>query len=450
MKNFLSFEETKFFNLAILVRISSILISYVTLVVLSKLLNSNDFGVFAICLNLATLIALIAGLGQNVFILRFMSFYSSIGCYKSVSDTFLFSIKTISIGILIVTLFFILSLAYGSFDFKFSNETIIGIYIVSLSLMYADFIMYFLRANGLLQPALIPKEIFWRPIALAAIAMLLNYSNPDIGVLVAIYGIVLIGCVSVQNKLFLIPIAKRIKKKSSIKQQITNDVDFKDGALKFEPSVLNWIRCSKKLWFGELISKAMQYLVVVIVGAKLGPIIAGKFFILLRCASLVVVPLQSMNIVTAPRISEFIASNNVNKITRTLRLSSFVNIFFTVIIFVAYLIAGDFILKIFDDELANFLPEFLVLCVGYLVSSACGPVTYALNMAGYENIHNRVAILSGLICIFLITVLSEPFGLMGVCIGFVIGMSLMNIIEALIFNRKMGINVTFLSLFEKR
>ena len=123
--------------------------------------------------------------------------------------------------------------------------------------------------------------------------------------------------------------------------------------------------------------------------------LAAKF------AILVLFILQAFNVVLAPKISEYFASGDNEKLQAYVKSMSRIMFLATLPIILILVLFGDYILRYFGDVYQQGYAVMVILAVGQIVNVSFGPVGFLLSMTQYQKLSFRILLISLLVNIVL-------------------------------------------------
>ncbi|MBO9588748.1 oligosaccharide flippase family protein [Devosia sp.] len=352
------------------IKVATAGLTYITYVVLSRTQTESEYGHFAFGLALATVLAILAGMGQSTAVLRLWPQLRAKG-EKSDAEAVVAAGSAITIGASLILAGLLCVLAVASIPFLPPRETInhfIGAAFLILPMALAEYNSSVLRAQGSLWTALLPRDIFWRlalPAAVMALfAVGIVLSGPDALTLSAA---LLIGALVLQMSVAL-------KRNYAILPRVA-------------PVKTHWQRwgsLSKWLLLGALIETFTLNADVILVGLMLDLESSGLYFNAFRTAGLMTLFTFAIELVIAPMVAEHYHSGAMRKAQAITALCAWAGFVFSLVIFALFMFFGEFILSLFGPAYAEGTLVLLLLAFGLLFDAVTGPSKIVMMMTGHE------------------------------------------------------------------
>lgn len=381
------------------IKVATAGLTYITYVVLSRTQTESEYGHFAFGLALATVLAILAGMGQSTAVLRLWPQLRSKG-ESSDADAVVAAGSAITIGASLILAGLLCVLAVASIPFLPPRETInhfIGAAFLILPMALAEYNSSVLRAQRSLWTALLPRDIVWRlalPAAVMALfAVGIVLSGPDALTLSAA---LLIGALVMQMSV-------AAKRHYTILPRIA-------------PVRTHWQRwgsLSNWMLLGALIETFTLNADVILVGLMLDLESSGLYFNAFRTAGLMTLFTFAIELVIAPMVAEHYHSGAMRKAQAITALCAWAGFVFSLVIFALFLFFGDFILSLFGPSYAEGTLVLLILAFGLLFDAVTGPSKIVMMMTGHERAY--VAIFGAIMGIgFLVQIAVIPiWGVVG-------------------------------------
>lgn len=381
------------------IKVATAGLTYITYVVLSRTQTESEYGHFAFGLALATVLAILAGMGQSTAVLRLWAQLRSKG-ENSDADAVVAAGSAITIGASLILAGLLCVLAVASIPFLPPRETInhfIGAAFLILPMALAEYNSSVLRAQGSLWTALLPRDIVWRlalpaaVIALFAVGIVL--SGPDALTLSAA---LLIGALVMQMSV-------AAKRHYTILPRLA-------------PVRIHWQRwgsLSNWMLLGALIETFTLNADVILVGLMLDLESSGLYFNAFRTAGLMTLFTFAIELVIAPMVAEHYHSGAMRKAQAITALCAWAGFVFSLVIFALFLFFGEFVLSLFGPSYAEGTLVLLLLAFGLLFDAVTGPSKIVMMMTGHERAY--VAIFGAIMGIgFLVQIAVIPiWGVVG-------------------------------------
>jgi O-antigen/teichoic acid export membrane protein len=390
---------------ALLIKTATAGLSYLMFVFFARILSSGEFGRLAFAFSLATTLAAFAAAGLSTGVLRFWPEYQAAGradlaasfirwgWWGTLAGSLITALGVMAAGFLLGQRTGAAAAYYGA----------IGLLVTAIAL--SEFGASALRADGRTVLALAPRDIIWRA-ALLLCLLVMGLANVGLD---AVTGLILAGALltvilAVQSFWWL-PMAK-------------------DGRVN-APSAglrLKWLQALWPMWGGGILFAMVQQFDVVVVGLFLTPEQSGPYFAALRTASLLGLTLIAGSMVAAPLIARYYHAGSRAELARLSRTLSLCIALPTLLGFLFLLIAGRWLLAIFDASFADAYHQLVILAGAYAFSAICGPTAVFLQMIGRERDHLKMMALCYAAMLAAQCLLTPLIGPLGVALPTILGM----------------------------
>lgn len=212
------------------------------------------------------------------------------------------------------------------------------------------------------------------------------------------------------------------------------------GATAPERASRLWTDTAVFLFFISLINMLTQRVDVLIIGAVLGARDVGLYAPASRMAEMIVFGLNATNMVAAPLIAEYHARGEPRQLQRIVTLSGYGILAYTLPVCAALVFAGRPILALFGEGFPAAYPVLVVLVAGHLVNALTGPVSFVMSMTGAQrqlSYITGVFLVLNAVCTYL---LLPRFGVVGAAIATSAAMAGSNIVSTLYVYFRYGVN----------
>jgi len=382
------------------IKVATAGLTYLTYVVLSRTQTNDEYGHFAFGLALATVLAIVAGAGQPMAVLRLWAEQRSkgddagAGAAASAGSTItLYGSFGVAALLCLAALFY--------WPFVGPGQTInhfFGAALLILPLALSEYNSSALRAQGSLWTALLPRDIFWRlalpALVLALYALGVVLSGPDALTLAAALLLTMLG----------------------LQMLLANHRGYAILPAR-APVPAHWRRwgsLSRWLLLGALIETAALNADVILVGLMLDLESSGLYFNAFRTAGLMTLFTFAIELVIAPMVAEHFHAGKMRQAQAITALCSWAGFVFSLLIFVGFGLFGTEILSLFGAGYAEGWVILMLLSFGLLFDAITGPSKIVMMMTGHERPY--VAIFGSIMGLgLLLQILVIPFwGLIGV------------------------------------
>lgn len=180
----------------------------------------------------------------------------------------------------------------------------------------------------------------------------------------------------------------------------------------------SWLLATLPLAFLNGMSFVNQYTDTLMLGA-LGTVEdVGIYRLVAQCATCVVIGLQAINVVVAPRFARAYALHDIGGLKSTYSFTSRISLLAGVPIALAFAIWGKEILGIaFGEDFAVGHTALAILCFGQLFHAGVGSSAALLNMTGHERYTARAVVFAACINVSLNALLIPRYGVNGAAVA---------------------------------
>ncbi|SEQ23606.1 Membrane protein involved in the export of O-antigen and teichoic acid [Devosia sp. YR412] len=419
------------------IKVATAGLTYLTYVVLSRTMTPLEYGHFAFGLALATVLAIAAGIGQPMAILRLWSQETVAGRKEeAVAAARDGAGITIAASLIVaVALCVVVTIILQFMTFDDTSNHFYGAAFLILPMALAEYNSSALRAQGSLWTALFPRDILWRValpgVVLALFAVGVVLSGPDALVLSAA---LLTGMLGLQLWLAI-----------------------RKGRYVLMPALTGlraywakWGGISRWLMLGALIETAALNADVILVGLMLDLESSGVYFNAFRTAGLMTLFTFAIELVIAPMVAQHFHAGQMRKAQAITALASGAGFAFSLVIFALFAIWGDFILSLFGPSYAEGTLVLVLLAFGLLFDAATGPSKIVMMMTGHERAY--VAIFGTIMGLgFLLQILVIPaFGIVGAAATNMVARIAAQLAIALYCRLRIGLDTSLIGVFAVR
>lgn len=415
------------------IKVATAGLTYITYVVLSRTQTPDEYGHFAFGLALATVLAILAGAGQPLAVIRLWAEQRGRGDVAAARATIAAG-STITMGASLVVSALLCLAAILYLPFVPPGDTanhLFGAALIILPLALAEYNSSALRAQGSLWTALLPRDIFWR-LALPAAVLILFY-----------FGQILSGpdALALSAALLLAVLALQMLAASQRGYVIWPSLAPVGAHWR------NWGRLSIWLLLGALIETIALNADVILVGLLLDLENAGLYFNAFRTAGLMTLFTFAIELVIAPMVAEHYHAKNLRKAQAITALCAWAGFVFSLAIFAGFAAFGTEILGLFGPSYAEGWLILILLSFGLLFDAITGPSKIVMMMTGHERAY---VVLFGSITLVGLAVqiaIIPLFGIVGAALTNMGARIIAQIAIALYCRYRIGLDTTILGIF---
>jgi O-antigen/teichoic acid export membrane protein len=405
-------------------------VSFAMYTLAARILSPVDFGHLAMWLSVCQLSAVVAVLGQEMFVLRSLHEYSVAKRPDLAKGALLFSLTIIAVTPLL------LAVIIGAIGLMFLDETpqlmvATGLFIVaSASITLSSHIgrstISVLLAEGM-------SDFFWRGVVVAVMLCLIVT-----GTIIKIHEFFLlaVGCMALAVTVQTVAIARKIPR----------DLLAARPAWEF----FNWIRASLGFWAAAILESINQYFDVIIVYWFLDPVSAGTYFVASRIANMFAVALGALHNVATRRIPALYFAGNREELNKVLKSMAEMMLLCVGAGITIVLFGADKILALFGPDFATQKWTLITLALGTAFYAAGGPASAVLMIAGHERRYPFIVAANITLRFIGFAIFIPIFGLWGAALAASSSLAIVTIVLNVLCRRWLGIDPSVLFLFRKR
>lgn len=343
-------------------------LTYGMYVLLSRSMGAAEYGLFAFGLSLATVLAILASLGQQTAILRYWPEETGRGdLTRAEAALGAGGALTIAAGLAIGAALLLVALIAEGLGFG-PTWHIAAAAVLILPMALAEYWSSALRAQGSVWIALTPRDILWR------------LATPLVVLALALAGVALLGWQALLLTAGVLAAALGLQAFAARRQTMSLRTDFAAVPGYWRERG----RASRWFLVGTLIDSAALNLDIVFVGLLLGPVEAGLYFNAFRTAGLLTLFMYAITLVVAPMLARHYHAGEMLKAQAVTTLCAWAGFVFSLAVFALFVLFGGPILALFGDHAEAAYWVLIVLSVGLLFDAATGPARIVLMMTGHE------------------------------------------------------------------
>ena len=415
---------------AVLAKLASAGLGYVAFVVLARLLPPRDYGTFAVGFNLAIVASTFAGVGLTTALLRLSPEYDARRRPDLGKGIVMFGVSvTVAASLLAVVIFGMVAygLTWAGTVGDFGHLPSVGL----LAALFAvsELVSSVLRARGSIGWALLPRDVAWRILLVigAGAAVLADATFDAEGALLLAAG-----------SLALVLTVQAVHAARSLRPLF--------AGTRASFATRGWIAAMLPMWGSAVLFALVQQFDVVVVGMMISPEESGSYFAAARTAGLLGLVSIAGSIVAAPVVSRAYHQGDRINLERICRIAALVMGVPAILGFVFLLIAGHWMLAIFDPGFVDAYPSLVILAGGFAFSAACGPTGYFQQMIGQETAYFRSLLASYSLVLPAQLCLAPVFGLAGVAAPAAFGVIAWNILAISRLRRDHALDCSLLGI----
>jgi O-antigen/teichoic acid export membrane protein len=393
--------ETRRFVSAFSSRFSSTLLSFLVLLTASHFLSTQEYGLYVFLFSIGSALGLIAVLGQQILVVKHYQRNQEVGhrlnqALVGVNARWL----ALGCGLLVIAavMFFIqadrLPEPYRHLWVALAFAAVFAI---------SEYLQNYFRIHGQINLSLVPREIVWRGTSILCIAAAGIVGFRADGEVVMAIVTMLLGA-------------------TTLYQAVAFTRGEGWGWLARHDDVP---RETRKIWRTEslyflannVLNSSSAYLETILIGAVLGLDKAGFYFVALRIAMLLTLPVAAIDTVGIPMIAaRFQKSDNAGAQLLIGRLS-FASFCISLLGAVVLAMVAPFVLSMFNADFVEHANVLTALCVLSVSQAFFGPGSWLLMIGGGERFFLIARAVIFVFYLGLLYGLAQIGGLMGIAIA---------------------------------
>jgi O-antigen/teichoic acid export membrane protein len=401
-------------------------LGYLSQVAFARWMGLSQFGTYAYLIAWATILALLAGLGFPMSVLRFIPEYRAFGDNDRLRGLVHLSRGvTLATGLVVAVVGTTIALALT--PSKTTAAVVFAIWLVPVgALINLD--VAIIRAGGRVVLAFAPSLVI-RPFLVLVVAGIVWLASKqltaDTGLVITLGAFVLVA-------LLQSTLVREVVSHGEIPHSVVYDTR-------------KWLRVSAPLFLVASFQIVLSQTDILLVGSVRGVRYAGLYSAASKTAALVGYLVVAFGAVAAPLFSELWAKGDRTGLQRLATVAAQWVFWPTLIVAVGLAVLAPYVLRLFGPDFVVARGALLILLVGQLVSAGCGAVGYLLSMTGHQNDMARVY---GIVSVFNIAVCYagvRSFGLDGAACATTISLIVWNIWLHQLTVKRIGVRASILS-----
>jgi O-antigen/teichoic acid export membrane protein len=406
---------------ALAIKVAAAIAGFTMFALSSRYMEPAQFGSLAIIFNAMSFLAVAALCGQETLIVRSWEEYRGSDRPALARGALTFGIQVAAGAALVVASG--AAAAWLAWDHAVSTSLVLAAcaYLFAYSVM--QFSGQFTRVAAGLAAAEIPRELMWRLIVVATIAIhhVANIDFDATDFFIAASGALAIALL-LQLRLVAPTIPPAVREAKS------------------QRDVTAWVPRSFKMWLSALLDTTGQYLEVVVIGLFLGPAAAGFYFVATRITAVFAMIAGSISLYAMPQISNLFYGNGKHELQSILRALAVISAVLVGLAFLLVVVAGKLLLSAFGTVYISAYPALLVMAAGASIGALVGPAAHLLLLTGHEGAYPRIVASALIVRFLLIAILGPTLGLMGAALAWSISTILMAIALIVACRRLVGMD----------
>lgn len=391
-------------------------------VAIARLLGVDGAGLYFLALSVISIISIIARLGLDNALLRFISVYASKNEWRMVGGVFSFGIRMAIVSSIILTLTcFTLApwLALALFE---KPELALPLRWMSLGIMGASLMMLMsecLKGVRNVREAMLVSGVLYPLIALALVWPLVTLFGASGASAAYVLGT---GGAAVMGYLFW---RRTIVSTGNLPNLFPVDKLLASSRPLFVMSILN--------------GAILLWVPLLLLGVWGTTEESGIFGAAVRVVTLLTFFLHAVNTIVAPKFAALYHEGEMETLGRVARHSALLITLAASPVFILFFAAADDVMSVFGPDFHKGGLVLTILTFSQFINSITGSVGFLLAMSGNERHVRNAAILGALALLLLSVVLIPSYGMVGAAIAMAVGLIVDKTAASLFVWKKMGI-----------
>ncbi|MBO9699275.1 MAG: flippase [Sporocytophaga sp.] len=419
---------------SLIIKISSIGISYLFTLLVLYLYNPSEWGIFSLSLASMMIFAIPGRLGLDTAIVRFTSEYLTESNVNKLQDYYQKSFILVllsSIACTILMYFFCGFLAESLFKKPVVTQSL---KIMSLGIIPMNIL--FLNAESLRGHKEIKLYSFYKTVASYAFCIPLLYVitkaadikfNPEISYVIGLW---------ISMVLSIISWNKKLKLNYTLKNQ---EHSFSEIIKVAFPMLLTTSLIFLLGWTGSFAIGIFRQ----------DPSEVGIYQVALRLSALTSLPVLAINSIAAPKFASLNSLKDTEGLEKVIRQSTKMTFWVSLPILSIFIAFPEFILSLFGKEFKSAALALIFISIGQFISSICGSVGNLLQMTGHQNKMQTIILIGTAVNIYLNYLLIPKYGIAGAGFASMIGVAVWNLSAVYVIWKEMNITTIYIPNIKK-
>lgn len=415
------------------IKLASAGLSFLMLAAAAMVTDERQFGLYSTAYAGASLVSFFSLVGQHSVVLRFWPQYAG-NDDQPAANAMMARAMMVALAGLVLSSLLVGAIAFLPLapDVPEWRALCLATAVLAFALGWSEFTACALRAKNALFSGLLPRDIFWRSTGIAAFAAA-GLLATDMSAVAATYltALLLIACVLPQSITLL-----------------RDTFGAARGALNAAQKA-EFASVTFGLWGVTALPPALSQASTLLVAVILGPEAAGAIFVADRIMHLAILALTGINQAVAPQISGSFYRGDRPHVQRITGLTAMGGFGVALLMLVIFVLFGKPILAIFEPAYAtdSIHAVLVILGIGALVGTACGPTELLLQLTGLQKALFRTLIVVNSAGLALTALLTYGLGPIGAALGIAGTLMAWCLTGVTIARRRLGIDPSILGFF---
>jgi O-antigen/teichoic acid export membrane protein len=361
--------EARRFLSAFTSRFGSTFLSFLVLFAVSHTLPVEEYGLYVFLFSIGSALGLIAVLGQQILVVKHYKRTAPAGDAENQALVRV-NFQWLTGGCAALLLAALLC-------WMFANRLPPTYHFLWIACIFAaifalsEYLQNYFRIHGRVNLSLVPREIVWR-ISSTLCIYALAFLHPENGGAAALAIVTLLLALTTGYQFVEFVVSEGF---TWVHVKTNREAQLSNHSLRLE-----------SLYFiaNNILNAASSYLETIVIGALLGLDKAGFYFVALRIAMLLTLPIAAIDTVGIPMIAAKFQQGDRANAQRLIGRLSIASFCISLIGGAILAVAAPFILHLFNDQFVEHLDVLAVLCVLAISQAFFGPGSWLLMIGGGE------------------------------------------------------------------
>lgn len=393
-----------------ILKISGMVLGYVVVLIISKQYGAEGIGVYNLTFSIMTFVAMIASMGINVSILRYVAEFNKIGEEYKLTLLFRYALEIVvplSLLLSVILYFFAELIALNIFHNQiYKNALEIAVFAIPFMAVQLISVEY-IRGLKKLKISEILRSVS-RPVVNIILLLIFTLFVTDLllplytlGIGIAISAIIAVYYILKNNKF-------RVAEKMNLSRSHL----LATSLPMMITSLSSVIMANISFFFLEVFTTTQE---------------VGVFSVAFKISVLISLVLFAVNTISGPKFSELFWAKKYAELQHTLHHSSRLIFFASFSVSMMFFFFSETILGFFGEEFIVGKTAFLYLIIGQLIYGFSGSASIFLNMVGKQNILRNATVFVMVLDLVLKYLLIPPYGINGAAIASIISAIIINL-----------------------
>ncbi len=417
-----------------ILKLSGMLLGYIVVLIISRRYGTEGIGVYNLTISIMTFVAMIAAMGMNISILRYVGQFNQHGEEYKLKLLYRYAVEfVIPFSLLLATLLYFLADVIA--QKVFHNLA------YKPALEFAAFIVPFMVLQD------ISVEYIRGLKQLKISEFLRSVSRPVVNIIL----LLILGTFVLDNLLPLYTLGIGIILSAGF-------------AFYYIISKINKIKSASEGIFSkkELIVTSMPMMLITLSSFLLGNIglyfleiyttteQVGIFSTAFKISFIAGMSLMVINTIAAPKFSQMYWSNESEKLQKIVLYSSKINFIFSLTAATIIIIFSHQILSVFGSKFVQGQLVLIILTIEQFLNAVTGSAGVLLNMVGKQVAAQKIIFFTVIVSVIFNLILIPKYGMLGAALSVLISSIFMRFSNVHYVKKSMGINTIYVPNIVKR